>query len=661
MNNFLVISILLPTSVSKTFYYAADEDIKVGQLVLVKLKNREIFGIVWEITDIVEKNLPFKLSRVISSFKIFFQKNIIEFINWFSEYNFFQKGLALKTALPLRKNEMEKIINEIQDVKEENDVEVSCKEKIELSDIQTYACEKIFKKNSFSVDVLDGVTGSGKTEVYIEIIRKRLQTEKDLNQVLILLPEIVLTEQLIERFKKYLNIEPEIWHSNTTIARKRKIWLKAVMGKRLVVIGARSSLFLPFKNLNTIILDEEHDSSYKQNEQGFYNARDMAIVRAKIENRPIILASATPSLETMHNIQIGKYDHVKLESRFSNAKLPEIRLVDMREEAYNPIISSELSKAVKTALMNKEQVLLFVNQRGYAPVSICKVCGFRWKCEKCDVNLIEHRVSNVLRCHYCGLEKKIENSCPMCKAEDSKILLGIGTERLLEAVNVEFPSAKAIVLSSDTVSSKKALTEAFNMIHNRQVDIIIGTQILAKGHHFSNLTVVGIIEADRSMNGCDLRANEKTYNLLHQVAGRAGREKKQGVVFLQTYTPAHPLMQSLLSGERNDFYEYELQDRKKHEMPPFNSLISIIISGLAEIEVIKEAQLLGRNFPLIKEIELLGPAPSPILKIQGKYRYRFLIKHKKGVNMYKTIKNWLGTGKNKTIEVLVDVDPQEFL
>jgi primosomal protein N' (replication factor Y) len=436
----------------------------------------------------------------------------------------------------------------------------------------------------------------------------------------------------------------------------------AVSGAPCVVIGARSALFLPFASLNSIILDEEHDVSYKQNEQGTYHARDMAVLRGKVEKIPVVLASATPSLETYQNVRTGKFMRVLLPSRFREVPVPPIELIDMRKEEqgrHPEFLSAMLLKALEETLQKKEQSLLFVNQRGYAPLSLCRSCGFHWTCPFCSVHLIEHKALKQLLCHHCGHTTEIPTLCPQCQSENSRIVLGIGLERALEGVQKTFPKSRCLALSSDTLSSQKRWRQAMESIDNNEVDILLGTQILAKGHHFPNLTLVGVLEADRQTMGGDLRVNERTFQLLFQVSGRAGREHKPGRVFLQTYRPESPLMQALSLHDREAFYEYECEERLLHKMPPFSLLIALIVSGRNEAAVQKEAQRLAQTFPAVNAI-LLGPAPAPLAKLKNVYRYRLLIKGAKGTSLQQSLSTW-ARSQNPAVSVLVDVDPYDFL
>jgi primosomal protein N' (replication factor Y) len=658
--------VIVATKLEKPLTYHAEEHVHIGQLVVVSLRNRFVVGVVTGLP----LEADFKTKDISELLPFFLPEKSLAFLKWFSEYNLIPVGLALKMMVPFSP---EIFTGEHRDKPEA--VPSPPLAEITLDPAQQRVAERLLERSHFAVDLLDGVTGSGKTEVYLYLIKQKLQQNPDA-QALILLPEIALTSTLIHRFEKYFEFKPLVWHSNTTKAQKFAIWKKIATGHKAVVIGARSALFLPFVHPVTIVVDEEHDPSYKQNEQGFYNARDMAIVRGRIEDISILLVSATPSLETVQNVRLRKFGTEKLASRYAEAVLPSVKIVDMRQEQGRPIVSTPLASAINMALQNREQSLIFVNQRGYTPISLCKNCGYKWRCSICDANLTEHRSPHRFICHHCGGERPVSKACPECKAENTRISLGIGTERALEAIQSQFPSARCITLSSDTISSRSVWQSAVDSIYKNEVDIILGTQILAKGHHFPNLTVVGVIEADHGLGGCDLRANERTYQLLDQVAGRAGREKKHGTVFLQTYAPANPLMVALANHDRDVFYEHELKDREAHAMPPFKSLIAIIVSGNVELEVQQEARHIAKCFSevvvgaktlhmdslsqseqeLAKNIaraQLLGPAPAPLSKLRGRYRYRLLIKADKGSNLQGVVAQCVKQGQ-------VDVDPFEF-
>ncbi|MHA1107583.1 MAG: replication restart helicase PriA, partial [Alphaproteobacteria bacterium] len=489
-------------------------------------------------------------------------------------------------------------------------------------------------EDGFAVTLLDGVTGSGKTEVYFEALAAALSAGR---QALVLLPEIALTAQWLDRFKvrfgirpvewhsdlgaaQWLDrfkvrfgIRPVEWHSDLGAAQRRRIWRGVIGGKIRLVVGARSSLFLPFPELGLIVIDEEQDSAFKQEDGVIYNARDMAVVRARMGGFPIVLASATPSLETVVNAGRGRYGKLHLPERHAGASLPEISLIDIRDEdlARQSWVTPTLAAALGDALARDEQAMLFLNRRGYAPLTLCRGCGHRLDCPQCTAWLVEHRLEGRLACHHCGFTMAQPEHCPKCRAEASFAACGPGVERLAEEIDGLFPSARTAIMASDTVQSPSAAAELVRRMQDRDIDILIGTQIMAKGHHFPLLTLVGVIDADLGLAGGDLRAAERTYQLLHQVAGRAGREERHGHVYLQTCMPEHPVMQALVSGERDAFIAAEAAAREAHHMPPFGRLAALIVSGPDEIAVDAAAGALGRTRPMGEGVTVLGPAPAP--------------------------------------------------
>ena len=508
---------------------------------------------------------------------------------------------------------------------------------------------------------MDGVTGSGKTEVYFQAI---LNTLKQKKQVLVLLPEIYLSTEWNFRFKQNFGFDPLIWHSNLSKKIRKETWFKVNRGDNNAIVGARSALFLPFSNLGLIIIDEEHDNSFKQEEGVLYNARDMALIRAKIEKIPIILSTATPSMETWSNSQNNKFSYVKLSERIGIAKMPEIRIVDMREANldYNKWISHSLKDKISENLVNKNLSLLFLNRRGYAPLKLCNSCGHRLKCRNCESWLVEHKKDNILICHQCGITQKFENKCKSCGEEETLISCGPGVERIEEEIMGYFPEVKIEILSSDTVKNPQAMSALLEKIQNSEIDIIIGTQMISKGHNFKNLTLVGIIDADMSLSGGDLRASEKAFQVLHQVSGRAGRENKKGIVLIQTYDPENQVIEALKKNNRDNFLTMEKDFRKVANLPPFGRLVSIIISSKDQYKLERFGNTLKDFAPNFENISILGPAPAPIFYLRGKFRYRFLIKTKKEINIQKVIKIWLQNTKlPSAIKLVIDIEPYSFL
>jgi primosomal protein N' (replication factor Y) len=515
--------------------------------------------------------------------------------------------------------------------------------------------------HGFSVTLLDGVTGSGKTEVYFEAVAAALEAGR---QVLVLLPEIALTGQWLTRFADRFGADPDVWHSDIARGVRRRCWRRVAQGKAGVVVGARSALFLPFPKLGLIVVDEEHDASYKQEDGVIYHARDMAVVRARIGEIPILLASATPALETVNNCELGRYRRLHLPARHGTAELPDVELIDMRRDppARGRWLSGPLVQALGDTLDAGEQALLFLNRRGYAPLTLCRACGHRLQCPNCTAWLVEHRLTGQMQCHHCGYAAALPTLCPECGAEDRMAACGPGVERLAEEVSTLFPDRRLAVMTSDTVRGPAAAAAFVEAVANRDVDIIVGTQIVAKGHHFPMLTLVGVVDADLGLVGGDLRAAERTFQLLHQVAGRAGREDRPGRVLLQTYHPDHAVMQALADGARDRFLAAEAEMRRQGGWPPFGRLAALIVSGRDEGQVDTAAGALGRAAPHTGDIRVLGPAPAPLAMLRGRHRRRLLLKAARSVDVQAVLRRWLSQVRwPNGVRVQVDVDPYSFL
>jgi len=513
----------------------------------------------------------------------------------------------------------------------------------------------------FSVTLLDGVTGSGKTEVYFEGIAAALAAGR---QVLVLLPEIALTAQFLERFEDRFGTRPQEWHSDVPRARRRRVWRAVADGRARVVVGARSALFLPFCQLGFIVVDEEHDLSYKQEDGVIYHARDMAVVRARLEAVSVVLVSATPSLETAVNVKQGRYLALHLPARHGGADLPEISIVDLRRESPERQcwISTPLRLALSETLAAEEQSLLFLNRRGYAPLTLCRACGHRFECPNCSSWLVEHRFQGRLTCHHCGYFTRMQNVCPECGAEDRMAACGPGVERLAEEVSSLYPEARVELMTSDTVWRPSAAAAIVSRVQAHEIDILIGTQLVAKGHHFPKLTLVGVIDADLGLVGGDLRAAERTYQLLHQVAGRAGREDRPGRVRLQTHSPEHPVMAALVSGDRDAFMAAEAEQRKTGNWPPFGRLAAIIVSGPDESDTEMVARALARTAPQTENFKVLGPAPAPLALLRGRHRRRLLVRTTRSVRIQERLRPWIASVKPpNAVRVQVDIDPFSFL
>jgi len=514
---------------------------------------------------------------------------------------------------------------------------------------------------SFSVTLLDGVTGSGKTEVYLEAIAECLRHGR---QALILLPEIALSSQWLARFERRFGVPPAVWHSDLSSRTRRITWREVARAAAPVVVGARSALFLPFPDLGLVIIDEEHETAFKQEDGVVYHARDMAVVRARLCAAPAVLVSATPSLETIANAEAGRYRRLHLPDRFGGATLPHVELVDMREAPpeRGKFLSPKLIEAIHATFARGEQAMLFLNRRGYAPLTLCRTCGHRMQCPNCTAWLVEHRARRILQCHHCGHTIPIPPACPECGAEHSLTPVGPGVERITEEARATFPAARILVMASDTLTGPQSAADAAQAIEDRRVDLIIGTQIVAKGWHFPHLTLVGAVDADLGLAGGDLRAAERTVQLLHQVAGRAGRADAPGRVLLQTFSPDHKVMQALLSGDLESFRENEAAERRPGHWPPYGRLAAIIVSADSSEAADIAARDLGRAAPMGDGITVLGPAPAPLAILRGRHRRRLLLKARRDVAVQKLIREWLAkvpTGRGVKVEI--DIDPVSFL
>jgi primosomal protein N' (replication factor Y) len=514
----------------------------------------------------------------------------------------------------------------------------------------------------YATTLLRGVTGSGKTEVYLEAVAECLARGR---QALVLLPEIALTAEFLARVEERFGARPAEWHSGVTMTERRRTWRMVGEGGAQLVVGARSALFLPFRDLGLIVVDEEHDTSYKQEDGVLYNARDMAVLRASICDAQVVLASATPSLESWANAEAGKYARLELTARVGTAVMPQMRAIDMRAEDLpgNRWISDTLTRTVQTRIEAGEQALLFLNRRGYAPVTICRACGHQIGCDHCDARMVEHRFLKRLVCHQCGETKPIPSKCPSCEAEDRLAPVGPGVERLAEEVTALFPEARVEVLSSDLFGSARSLKERIEAIAAGEADIIIGTQLVAKGHNFPLLTLVGVIDADLGLQGSDLRAAERTFQLMRQVAGRAGRADRPGLALLQTFQPEHPVIRAILSGAEEDFWRAEAREREAAGVPPYGRLAGIVLSS-PDVQAVFDlgAELSRRDGPLRRVgAQVYGPAPAPIARIRGRHRVRLLVKAAKGVALQPALAEWVAQIRPKgDMRVSIDIDPQSF-
>ncbi len=716
--------VLIPLALEHPYTYLVPEDLHLaeGDFVQIPLGARNVTGVIWSLTDKTADE-PQKLRRIITRLNALpLPAAMRKFIDWVAAYTLAPKGLVLKMAMSVPAAlgpEKTQIHYRLTSTKPERSTparrrilalmsdglarrasEIShlagtsasvvkglagqgVLEKIampahppskapdpaapghELSADQAAAArrirEELLEPGTHRTALLDGVTGSGKTEVYFESLAQVLKSGK---QVLVLLPEIALTAQFLKRFEARFGAAPALWHSAISPGRRERTWRGIIKGGIKIIAGARSALFLPFSDLGLIIVDEEHESAFKQEDGVSYHGRDMAVLRAYLSDIPIILSTATPSVETLNNARNGKYRHILLPARHGGAKLPVIRTVDMRD---NPPqkqkwLSPALIEAASQTLQRGEQVMLFLNRRGYAPLTLCRSCGHRMACPNCQAWLVEHRYKERLLCHHCGFSAKTPQACPACAAPGSLTACGPGIERVAEEAAAIFPQYSLALLSSDLDGGIKKMHRLFAEIEAGKIDIIIGTQLVAKGHHFPNLTLVGVVDGDLGLAHGDMRAGERTYQLLHQVAGRAGRAQAPGQALIQTYEPENPVMAALTSGNRELFYDREIELRRLAALPPFGHLAGIVISGKKESLVTSFARNLARGAPMQDGIRVLGPAPAPLGFLRGRYRYRFLLKSKTGVPLQGFIRKWLESNRPRHgIRIHIDIDPQSFL
>ncbi len=517
------------------------------------------------------------------------------------------------------------------------------------------------KRAEFSVTLVDGVTGSGKTEVYFQAIAEALEAGR---QALVLLPEIALGVQFLDRFARRFGVRPAEWHSDLSQAERRHTWRSVAEGRIPVVVGARSALFLPFPKLGLIVIDEEHDLSYKQEDGVIYHARDMGVVRGSLSRLPVVLVSATPSLETVVNVEQGRYRRLHLPERHAGATVPEVHVIDMRRQRLERqrFLAAPLVAALDATLQAGEQAMLFLNRRGYAPLTLCRNCGHRFQCSNCTAWLVEHRFVRELQCHHCGHLEKTPEFCPACGAAGALAACGPGVERLAEEVSARFPKARLAVVASDTLTGPRAVAELVRGVEGHAIDVLIGTQVMAKGHHFPLLTLVGVVDADLGLSGGDLRAAERTFQLLHQVAGRAGRAERSGQVYLQTYMPEHAVIKALAANDRDRFLQAEAEERRRHGWPPYGRLAALILSGPDDETVDFAGRALARGAPHLRGVEVLGPAPAPLAVLRGWHRRRFLVKAERGVHVQAVVRAWTGAIKlPSAVRLQVDIDPYSFL
>jgi len=651
------VSVLLPYKFDTAFTYAADEPLPPGTLVRVPLGSRVVAGAVWD--DKPDMAVKVKPIAGVYAFPPL-PETTRKFIDWVAGYTLARRGdvlaLGLKEQLlatpPKRAKQFAfggadpalpgPVLSPAQ------------------HDAAQALCASV-QGQKFAVTLLDGVTGSGKTEVYLEAAAEALRLGR---QVLVLLPEIALSIQFLERFAARFGVPPAVWHSDLTPAQRRETFRAVAEGRADVVVGARSALFLPFAKLGLIVVDEEHESAFKQEDGVMYHARDMAVVRAKFCACPAVLVSATPSLESVENAAQGRYRKLDLPSRHGGAAMPAIHAIDLRQDPpeRGKFLAPKLLAAMRETLARGEQAMLFLNRRGYAPLTLCRKCGHRLACPHCSAWLVEHRSHARLICHHCGHTIPKPVLCPSCEAENSFVPVGPGVERIAEEVAEAFPETEALVMASDIIAGPAQAAEAARRINSREVGIIIGTQMVAKGWHFPLLTLVGVVDADLGLAGGDLRAGEHTVQMLHQVAGRAGRAEAPGQVLLQTFAPEHPVIAALLSGDLPEFLAQEAAQRRPGHWPPFGRLAALIISAEDERLADQAARDLARAAPQGKGIQVLGPAPAPIALLRGRFRRRLLLKTVREIAVQKLLRDWLARVEvPRAVRVDVDIDPVSFM
>ncbi|WP_341753263.1 primosomal protein N' [Candidatus Tisiphia endosymbiont of Dioctria rufipes] len=647
-----IAKILLPLANLFPLDYSIPNELElaIGDLVIVPFRNKELTGIVWQL-DIEVSEKYNKIKSVKQKVPLEFKLNqeILSLIKWAANYYMVELGSIAKLVLPI-------------DIAEQP---IKIKHQ-ELNKYFTLPPLSIDQQKALSLlsqsdkpSIIKGVTGSGKTEIYFHLLAEYLRKGK---QILIMLPEIALSQQIINRFIERFGFNPIIWNSAVTKAQKKMILRGLLNNEIKVIIGARSSLFLPYPSLGLIIIDEEHDSSYKQDDGILYNARDVAILRGSLSATKVVLCSATPSIETIYNVNTDKYQLIELSSRYQDATLPEIQIIDMKKENLpkNSYLSTKLIESIREKLASKEQVLLFLNRRGYAPLMLCKLCGYRFTCNSCSAWLVVHKSSKKLECHHCGYQSRIHIVCPDCLEKDSLTICGPGIERIEEETRSIFPDSKISVISKDHSQKSKDIQELLYKMEHLEIDILIGTQMITKGYHFPNLTLVGVIDADLgTVNSGDLRSSERNYQLLHQVGGRAGREDKKGVVLMQSYYPDNAIFSYIKNGG-DQFLQYELKTRQAENMPPFTKMASIILSGKSEHKVFE----ISRNLVAIapkSSARILGPSSALMSKLAGKFRYRILIIVDRKFNLQKFLQIWLSLIKIPSFcHLKIDIDPKSF-
>ena len=647
------VPVLLPKALNYPLTYLADsnKDFKIGDIVEVPFGTKKEIGVVW--SKIQETNKKFTLRKIEKKFTGFtLGKKIVDYIEWFSMYNVIPLGKTLKMCLGNENN----LIKVNKTFKLDKHIK---KKKYQLN-IDQKKSSQFLKKlgEKFSVSVLQGVTGSGKTLVYFERIKEILTKDK---QVLVMLPEIFLTNQFSERFLDYFGFNPTVWHSKITPKNKRNIWQGIIKNKLKLIIGARSSLVLPYKNLGLIIVDEEHDPSYKQDEGVIYNARDMAIARASFENIPITLVSSIPSLETFNNIKNKKYEHTMINKRFNDISLPDTKIINLNlQKLKKKFISQEAIKIANEYLKKNEQVLFFLNRRGYAPFLVCKKCGFKHSCPNCSIYLTFHKALNKLICHHCGFKKISERKC-IDKNDCDFSMYGPGVEKVYEELKIIFPNKNIKIFSSDYLKKKKNSENILDQISKNEINIIVGTQMISKGFNFPKLNCIVVVDADFSGKGYDLRTTERNIQLYNQLSGRAGRFSKKSIIIYQTIDPENLILKDIIKNNPEKFLIKELEIRKLNKLPPFQRFIAIIVSSKLKENSFRGAQEISNNLLKLKEFDVLGPVDAPIFRVKNKFRTRLLLRcNNRPLVQKKLIKALDNLKISSKIKLTVDVDPINF-
>ena len=642
--------VLLPKVFNFPFTYNSKIKGKIGNLVEVPFGSKKEIGVIWKNNYEEPKNIKIKDISKKTEYSI--DKKLVDFIEWFSSYNMVPIGLVLKMVI----GNTDKFIR----IKDDSIIlKKTEKKNFDLNEEQFAALKFLEKtKNKFDVSVLQGTTGSGKTLVYFERIKKIIKKN---NQALVLLPEIFLTNDFKSRFEDFFGFEPAIWHSKISPKQKRLIWKGIINNKIKILVGARSALLLPFKKLGIIVVDEEHDASYKQDEGVIYNARDMAISRANFERIPVNLVTSVPSIETYNNIKNKKYRHIKIFKRFDDYPLPKSKIINLNlNKIKNKYIANETVDLVKKYLEKGDQVLFFINRRGYAPYLICKKCGFKHICPNCSLYLTFHKIRNKAICHHCSFEKKIEIKCKLEKNCEF-VMYGMGVEKIFDEIREIFPHKKVNIFSSDYLKTKNETKNLFKKINDNEIDILIGTQMISKGFNFPKLNCIVVVDADFSGRGYDLRTTEKNIQLYHQLSGRAGRFSSESLIVYQTLNPQDLTLNELIKDKSEELLENELLLRKKNKLPPFKRLIAIIISSKDRSLSLQGAREIKIRLNDINNIEVLGPVDSPLLKIKKNFRSRLLIKFDNQIFMQKKITKVLnGLKISQKIKLTVDVDPINF-